>query len=73
MTVVTSEPVFFMSVHDIVYVGLFSELVECLDSKQNTPKKIDGGMVKPTMKHLERKGYKSTLEDEKGSHWNKER
>jgi len=53
-----------MSVHDIVCVGLFSEL-ECLGSKQNAPKKIDGGMVKPTMKHLKRKGYKSTLEDEK--------
>ena len=39
VTVVTSEPVFFMSVHDIVCVGLFSlRELECLGSKQNTPK-----------------------------------
>jgi hypothetical protein len=29
------------------------------------PKKIGGGMVKPTIKHLDRRGYKSTLVDEK--------
>jgi hypothetical protein len=34
-------------------------------AQSRIPQKIDGGMVKPTMKHLEKKGYKSTLEDEK--------
>jgi hypothetical protein len=34
-------------------------------AQSRIPQKIDGGIVKPTMKHLERKGYKSTLEDEK--------